>query len=109
MDKGLIDATFNTVFIGTVAAIVTVILGIFMVFGMKSVKGRLPKFIMPVTTIGYAVPGAVLGVGILIPLAILDNALADAIFYLTQIDVGLIFLSKVLLILLIRNLSNPIP
>ena len=91
IDKGLIDATFNTVFIGTVAAVVTVILSIFMVFGMKSVNGRLPKVTMPVTTIGYAVPGAVLGVGILIPLAILDNALADAIFYLTQIDVGLIF------------------
>ena len=91
MDKGLIDATFNTVFIGTVAAIFTVILSIFMVFGMKSIKGKVPKVTMPVTTIGYAVPGAVLGVGILIPLAILDNALADAIFYLTQIDVGLIF------------------
>jgi iron(III) transport system permease protein len=91
MDEGLIEATFNSVFTGTIAATVTVVLSIFMVFGMKSVKGRLPKVTMPVTTIGYAVPGAVLGVGILIPLAVLDNALADAIYYLTQIDVGLIF------------------
>ena len=86
MDEGLIEATFNTVFTGTIAATFTVVLSIFMVFGMKSVKGRLPKVTMPVTTIGYAVPGAVLGVGILIPLAVLDNALADAIYYLTQID-----------------------
>jgi len=91
LDEGLIEATFNTVFTGTIAATFTVVLSIFMVFGMKSVKGRLPKVTMPVTTIGYAVPGAVLGVGILIPLAVLDNALADVIYYLTQIDVGLIF------------------
>ena len=91
LDRALIDATWNTVFTGTIAAAFTVVLSIFMVFGMKSIKGRLPKITMPITTIGYAVPGAVLGVGILIPLAALDNGLADAIYYITQIDIGLIF------------------
>ena len=91
LDRALIDATWNTVFTGTIAAAFTVLLSIFMVFGMKSIKGRLPKIIMPITTIGYAVPGAVLGVGILIPLAALDNGVADVIYYITQIDIGLIF------------------
>ena len=91
LDRALIDATWNTVFTGTIAASFTVLLSIFMVFGMKSMKGKLPKITMPVTTIGYAVPGAVLGVGILIPLAALDNAIADAIYFITSIDVGLIF------------------
>ena len=91
LDKALIDATRNTVFTGTVAAASTVFFSVFMVFGMGSIKGRLPKITMPITTIGYAVPGAVLGVGILIPLAALDNGMADAIYYLTKIDIGLIF------------------
>ena len=91
LDRALIDATWNTIFTGTIAAAFTVLLSIFMVFGMKSIKGRLPKIIMPITTIGYAVPGAVLGVGILIPLAALDNGVADVIYYITQIDIGLIF------------------
>jgi iron(III) transport system permease protein len=91
LDKALIDATWNTVFTGTIAAAFTVFLSIFMVFGMKSMKGKLPKITMPLTTIGYAVPGAVLGVGILIPLAALDNAMADAIYFVTDIDLGLIF------------------
>ena len=43
LDKALIDATWNTVFTGTIAAAFTVVLSIFMVFGMKSMKGRLPK------------------------------------------------------------------
>ena len=91
LDRALIDATWNTVFTGTIAAAFTVFLSIFMVFGMKSMKGKLPKITMPITTIGYAVPGAVLGVGILIPLAALDNAMADAIYFITDIDLGLIF------------------
>ena len=36
-----------------------------------------PKLLLPLTTIGYAAPGAVLGVGILIPLAFLDHRLAE--------------------------------
>ena len=36
-----------------------------------------PQLLLPVTTIGYAAPGAVLAVGILIPLAYLDHRLAD--------------------------------
>ena len=45
---------------------------------------------MPVTSIGYAAPGAVLGVGILIPLAVLDHVLADLVENTTGIDIGLI-------------------
>ena len=91
LDRALIDATRNTVFTGTVAAACTVFFSVLMVFGMRSIKGRLPKITMPITTIGYAVPGAVLGVGILIPLAALDNGMADAIYYITKVDIGLIF------------------
>ena len=41
------------------------------------------------TTVGYAAPGAVLAVGILIPLAALDHRLADAWLALTGADPGL--------------------
>jgi len=40
--------------------------------------------------VGYAAPGAVLGVGILIPLAALDNTIADAVYNLTGWDPGLV-------------------
>jgi iron(III) transport system permease protein len=43
-----------------------------------------------VTAIGYAVPGAVLGIGVLIPLATFDNRLADLILSVTGTDPGLL-------------------
>ncbi|MCT8159936.1 ABC transporter permease [Pseudoruegeria sp. SHC-113] len=88
-DPGLIDAFLNTLFVGGVAAGFTVIAALFMVYGVRLSGARLPRLLLPVTTIGYAAPGAVLGVGILIPLAALDNRLADGILALTGHDPGL--------------------
>ena len=61
-----------------------------MVYGVRISRRTLPRLLMPVTSIGYAAPGAVLGVGILIPLAVLDHVLADLVENTTGIDIGLI-------------------
>ncbi|PYC46815.1 iron ABC transporter permease [Litorivita pollutaquae] len=89
-DPALISALRNTVFVGGVAASLTVLAGVFMVYGVRLSGRRLPRLLLPVTTIGYAAPGAVLGVGILVPLAVIDNRLADAIEALTGVDIGLV-------------------
>ncbi len=86
----LFDALKNTLVVGGLAAAVTVTAGIFMVYGVRLSGQALPKYLLPVTTIGYAAPGAVLGVGILLPLAWFDNRLADTIWDLTGYDIGLI-------------------
>ncbi|MDU8929112.1 iron ABC transporter permease [Alisedimentitalea sp. MJ-SS2] len=89
-DQALFDALWNTVSVGGLAAIVTVLAGVFMVYGARISGRRLPRLLMPVTTIGYAAPGAVLAVGILIPLAVLDHRLADTVEALTGHDIGLV-------------------
>ena len=87
---GLSRALWHTLTTGGIAAVVTVLAGLFMVYGTRLSGHRLPVLLLPVTAIGYAAPGAVLGIGILIPLASFDNALADAILALTGHDPGLI-------------------
>ena len=61
-----------------------------LVYGVRLSRSETPKRLLPITSIGYAAPGAVLGVGILIPLAWFDNRLADGIWELTGYDIGLI-------------------
>ncbi len=87
---GLLEALTNTVLVGGVAAIVTVAGAIFMVYGVRLSGRILPRMFLPVTTIGYAAPGAVLAIGLLIPLAALDNLVADGVLALTGWDPGLI-------------------
>ncbi|MBF53058.1 MAG: iron ABC transporter permease [Confluentimicrobium sp.] len=89
-DPGLIRAAINTVLTGGIAALITVAAGLFMVYGVRLSGRQLPRLLLPVTTIGYAAPGAVLAVGVLIPLAAADHKLADGILALTGSDPGLI-------------------
>lgn len=87
---GLIRALWHTLATGGVAAVLTVTGALFMVYGVRLSGKRLPQMLMPVTAIGYAAPGAVLGLGLLIPLARMDNAFADAVLRITGHDPGLI-------------------
>ena len=68
----------------------TVGLALFMVYGVRLSGRSLPRRLLPLTTLGYAAPGAVLAVGILIPLAALDHRLADLIQGVTGHDPGLL-------------------
>ena len=87
---GLALALWHTVSVGSLAAAITVVAALIMVYGVRLSRKRLPRLLLPISTIGYAAPGAVLGVGILIPLARLDNALADAVENATGYDPGLL-------------------
>ncbi|MGC1427744.1 MAG: iron ABC transporter permease [Albidovulum sp.] len=87
---GLGRAFFNTLGVGGAAAVVTVTGALFMVYGVRLAGRRLPRLLLPVTTIGYAAPGAVLAVGILIPVVAFDHRLADSIFWISGWEPGLI-------------------
>lgn len=86
----LARALRNTLLVAGTAAVLTVAASLFMVYGVRLSKTRLPRLFLPVTTLGYAAPGAVLAVGILIPLAAFDHRLADLILALTGHDPGLL-------------------
>lgn len=87
---GLMQALGNTLFAGGIAASLTVGAALALVYGLRLAGRGMAKVVLPLTTLGYAAPGAVLAVGLLIPLAALDNRVADGILALTGWDPGLI-------------------
>ena len=89
LSPGLGRAALNTFVTAGVAALVTVAAAVFLVYGVRLAGRRLARLVLPVTTLGYAAPGAVLAVGILVPLAALDHRVADAVLALTGHDPGL--------------------
>lgn len=86
----LARAFFNTVTVAGSAAVLTVLAALLLVYGARLSASSLPRRLIPLTSIGYAAPGAVLGVGLLIPLAGFDNWLADRVLALTGSDPGLL-------------------
>jgi len=87
---GLAAAAFNTVMVGGIAAVLTVTAALAMVYGLRMAGRDLARLVLPVTALGYAAPGAVLAVGILVPLAALDHRVADLVLAVTGHDPGLL-------------------
>ena len=87
---GLMAALVNTVIVGGAAAVLTVGAALFLVYAVRMAGRGVARVVLPLTTLGYAAPGAVLALGLLIPLAALDNRVADAVLAVTGHDPGLI-------------------
>ena len=83
-------ALVNTLVTGGAAALLTVGAAVFLVYGVRMAGHRHARLVLPLTTLGYAAPGAVLAVGILIPLARIDHWQADTVLALTGWDPGLV-------------------
>lgn len=86
---GLVAALVNTLVVAGAAALATVAAALFLVYGIRLAGRGAARAVLPLTTLGYATPGAVLAVGLLFPLAALDHRLADGIQALTGHDPGL--------------------
>ncbi|MFN7024650.1 MAG: ABC transporter permease [Pseudorhizobium sp.] len=73
-DPRLLDAFFNSVVVSSAAALAAVVLGFILAFAARGNRSPGPAFAGRVASLGYGIPGTVLAIGVLIPLAGLDNA-----------------------------------
>jgi iron(III) transport system permease protein len=89
-DADLWSAALTTIWVGGIAATVTVAGGVVLIYAVRMSNVKWLRFLLPVTAIGYAAPGAIIGLGILIPMAAFDNMIADWIEAATGIDIGLL-------------------
>ncbi len=70
-------AIVHTGALAGLAAVVACAVGVFMVYGARASRHGAARWLAQATALGYAAPGAVLAVGVLIPLAALDHWIAD--------------------------------
>ncbi len=68
-----LDYAVNSLTLSVGAALVAVAFGLFLAYGVRLGGGAPLRWAVRLASIGYAVPGAVLAVGVLIPLAAFDN------------------------------------
>jgi iron(III) transport system permease protein len=67
----------NSLTLAGVAALLTVAAALLISFRARTSPDRLSRSMILGAGLGYAVPGGVIAVGILVPLAVLDNAIAN--------------------------------
>lgn len=89
-DSRLVAAIWRSGMVGGAASVLTLGLGLVLVYAVQLSPSKLPRRLVPVTSLGYTAPGAVLGLGILIPMAAFDHIIADTLLSLFGIEVGLL-------------------
>ncbi|MBV2235316.1 MAG: iron ABC transporter permease [Sterolibacterium sp.] len=75
-DPRFIGLAGNSFVVAGAASLAAVMLALFLGYGARLTRGRLTAFINRLVGLGYAVPGSVIAVGVLIPVTRLDNWLA---------------------------------
>ncbi|MBI4193639.1 MAG: iron ABC transporter permease [Betaproteobacteria bacterium] len=85
-----VELTFNTVTLATITSALAIALALLVGYAARSSKSALVRGANRIAGLGYAVPGAVIAVGVLIPVTRLDHALAAGISALTGIEAGLL-------------------
>ncbi len=94
INSDFLAAAGNSLLLASVAALLTASLGTALAYFARSQKSPLVKAVTRLSSIGYAVPGTVLAVGILIPVARLDNLIASGMKEWFGIVSGLILISS---------------
>ena len=95
-DTGTLGTRFanlaaNSVSVSAITAVVAVAIALLLAYVARISRSRVAAAVNRVASLGYAVPGAVIAIGVLIPAARLDNAIADWAEATFGVKMGLIF------------------
>jgi iron(III) transport system permease protein len=89
----------HSLFLSCLAAFVICTFVTMIVYAARRFPGRSMQFAVRTATIGYALPGTVLAIGIFIPLAWLESQLSELAFVLFQLETGLLIQGTIVVML----------
>ncbi len=81
---------WNSLRVAVLAAVIAVVVATAVAYALRLAPGRLTRASSRVMTLGYAVPGTVLAIGVLLPLGAVDNWIAAWMREVTGRPVGLL-------------------
>ncbi len=83
-------AAFNSLLLASAAAVLAVTIAVVLAYGRRLTRSPVVQAASLVPAISYAVPGTVLAIGLLIPLAGLDNSIDDVMRSVFGVSTGLL-------------------
>ena len=75
LSSNFLDHITNSLTLAASSSVLAVAIGVFMAYGVRLSGGPVIRAVTRLASVGYAVPGAVLAIGIVVPLGIFDNGL----------------------------------
>ena len=100
LEAGFWRAVANSLTVAVVASVITVMLGLGMSYAQRAAPSRFVAFCARGAGLGYALPGTVLAIGLLIPLAALDNRFDAFLRSAFGVHVGLLLSGSLFIVVL---------
>ncbi|WP_193176816.1 ABC transporter permease subunit [Oricola nitratireducens] len=95
-----LDFVQNSLILASVAAVLTVIGAVIVGYRMRLAPGKAAMITKTLSGIGYALPGSVIAVGLLVPFARLDNTIDAFMRAHFDISTGLLFTGSIALLVM---------
>ena len=89
-NKDYLRYATNSLVLSATASVAAIAIGLVLAYAHRLARSDLVQIAIRFASVGYAVPGAVLGIGILVPMARLDHAINSAATGLFGISTGLL-------------------
>lgn len=86
-----VQLAFNSFYLALIAAVAAVSLALLMAYAKRAKKSALTLWATSFASMGYALPGTIIAIGVIVPLAWLDQQLIVWAYDQWQWDLGLIF------------------
>ena len=104
-DQRYLGFLWHSLMLSALAALLTCFVALLLVYAARRHPDPATRAAVRIATIGYALPGAVLAVGVFVPLAWLDNQLSEMAMQLFHIETGLL-LQGTLAVMLIAYMTR---
>ncbi len=75
LGKDFYQLLFNSLWLAFITAVVALVIALFMAYSNRNNNAFINRFMVRFVSMGYAIPGTVIAVGVLIPFAWFDNTL----------------------------------
>ena len=98
--RSFFDLVVNSFFLALSAALIAVALGLILSYARRVRNTPVVKTAISVSGLGYAIPGTIVAIGIIVPLAWIDHRIIDLVESLTSRQIGLVFSGTILALLL---------
>lgn len=94
MSSRIVDEAVNTIVIATVATVVTILLGLVVAYAARIRPGNTAAALLRFSSMGYAAPGTVVAIGVLIVLAGFDRFIDRTALDWFGVSTGLLFMGS---------------
>lgn len=90
-DSHFFEIAWNSLSLAGMAAALSVLLALVMAYAVRLQQNRFTRATVQMTSLGYALPGTIIAIGVIISFAWLDNHLVSWVESFFSIELGLVF------------------